>query len=1004
VRGFPEPAVEFRLLGPFEVAVAGEPQEIGSAKQRAVLAMLSLQLNRIVSVDTLAEGLWGESPPPSAKSTLQSLVSRIRQVLTATEQSARCVNLKAASGGYLLEADREAVDIHRFDRLVTRARQRVADGELARGVAAFEVALTLWRGRALADFADREFARIEAERLEELRLAATEDLAEAELAMGRSHQALAVLQPFVAANPLRERAWGNLMLALYRLGRQADALRAYQEARRTLVEELGVEPSPALRRLEERILLQGQELEPPESPVTARRHNLPSPLTAFVGRERELAELERLQQTARLLTLTGAGGAGKTRLALELTSKVLDGYPDGAWLIDLAPVAEPGQVPFELAAALGIATGGVGAAPEALERRLAEQLRPRRVLLLLDNCEHLVGAVAALVEPLLRRCPDLAVVATSQELLGVPGEVPWRVPALSLPAAGSGSPDQLAVSDAVALLCARAPAEFTLTAANASAVAEICRRLDGIPLALELAAARLRHLSAEQVASRLDDRFRLLESPARIVTPRHQTLRATMDWSYELLSPSEQVLLRRLAVFPAGFDLEAAQAVGGGEEVLDRLAQLLDKSLVAVESNEPEARYRLLETVRAYALERLDAAGEAEATRRRHGDHYVMRIRPDHTAWFCGALWSEKPLSARADYDNFRAALEWSLAAGDAEQSLSLTAGLWAYWLLNGLDLEGSAWIERALALPPGPPSVAHVESLLGFGILSASSGRNAAAEARSAAEEGLELARGLGGPAVPRAHAVLSELALARGDLTVAAALGRQALAGCDSLGMVAGRGWSHQRLGWVAMASGDPAAARRHFEQAAHAGRSSKDLLTSYGLTAHALAALGPLVAVSGDGEAAGALAREAVEAARHLPLLQVRVMALVRAAETALLGGHWEHAEHLLSEALDHLAGSGGRAWVADLVEKWAMVQDARRCPESAARLLGACASVRAALGEHPSGYRPIAAAVRRTHEQVQTALGPAGFARHHADGAQAGVAEAVPFVLAEVAHTG
>jgi predicted ATPase/DNA-binding SARP family transcriptional activator len=1003
VRGFPEPAVEFRLLGPFEVAIGGQPQEIGSAKQRTLLAVLSLQLNRVVPIDTLADALWEESPPPSLRSTLQSLVSRIRQALTASEPAARCVDLRARNGGYLLEADPEAVDIHRFDRLILAGRERVAGGELERAVANFEVALTLWRGPALADFADRDFGRVEAERLEESRLAVTEDLAEAQLALGRPDEALALLQPFVAANPLRERAWGGVMLALYRLGRQAEALRAYQDVRRTLVEEIGVEPSPALRRLEKRILAQADDLDPPGAPAV--RHNLPSLLTRFVGRRRELAELERLQPTARLLTLTGAGGAGKTRLALELSTKVVDGHPDGVWLIDLAPVAEPAQVAFEVAAALGIATSGVGPDAEGLERRLAEHLRPRRALLVLDNCEHVIAAVAPLAGRLLVECPDLAVVATSRELLGVPGEVVWRVPALSLPPAGATRPEELAASDAVALLCARAPGDFSLTEGNAAAVAEICRRLDGIPLALELAAARLRHLSAEQVATGLDDRFRLLGSASRIVSARHRTLRATMDWSYDLLSPPEQAVLLRLGVFTGDFDLGAAQAVasdtGRGEpEVLDRLAQLVDKSLVAVEAREPEARYRLLETVRAYATERLREAGEDAAARRRHGEHFLGLVHPAHDAWFCGAIWADKPFTVWSNYENFRTALEWFLAAGDADGSLGLAAGLWAYWLLNGLDLEGSVWIDRALALPRPPPSVALVESLLGAAILSASSGRRSGPEALALAEEASRLADEVGGPVVPRSHAVRSELELGRGDLARAARLAEQALAGCEALGLVAGAGWSDQRLAWVAMAGGDRVAAGRHFEQAAGIGRAAKDPLTGHGLTAHALAARAGLVALSGDRQLARELAGEAVEAARHLPLRQVQVMALVRAAESALITGDWEAAEPALSDALGILAGAGARSWVADVLEQWSMVQEAGGRPESAARLLGAAENARATLGERPSSHRCLAAAVDRCRDRLAATLSREVFDGLLAAGRTVGIAEAVSFALSEV----
>ncbi|HEV8622917.1 MAG TPA: BTAD domain-containing putative transcriptional regulator, partial [Acidimicrobiia bacterium] len=701
--------LEFRLLGTFEVASGGRVLEIGSPKQRALLAMLVLHLNRVVPVDTLVEELWGERLPASASASVQSLVFRLRRGLAEiSPEGATC--LRSREPGYVLEADPAQVDAQRFEDLVAQAQEHQARGELESAADTLRRALDLWRGPALADLSDRNFARAEATRLEETRLAATEELIEAELALGRPAQALVHLERHVAEQPLRERAWGQLMIALYRLGRQADALRAYQRVRHILADELGLEPTPWLRDLEEQILLQHPELEGPKAPepvavkanngraaevsppddtvvflftdieastrrwegdqnamagdlarhdellseaveaaggrvfahtgdglcaafsttaraLTAavnaqrafldekwkspvplrvrmaihagaaehrgdnyvgptlnraarlltlasggqmlcsqavadlvrddlppdvflvdlgehdladlsrpervfqvdhpglpatfpslrsssrRRHNLPTTLTSFVGRAGELEEVQRLLADSRLVTLSGVGGSGKTRLALEVAAGSLDTFPDGVWVIELGPLRDQGLVPSTAASALGVATTGLGATPDAVTERLCEYLQPRSVLLILDNCEHLVDAVAPMVHALLANCPGVTILATSREILGLAGEVAWRVPPLSLPASGTTSLDDLAASDAAALFCERARAAqpgFGLSEGNAAAVAQICHRLDGIPLALELAAARIRVLGAHDLARRLDQRFRVL--------------------------------------------------------------------------------------------------------------------------------------------------------------------------------------------------------------------------------------------------------------------------------------------------------------------------------------------------------------------------------------------------------------------------------------------------------------------------------------------------------------
>jgi predicted ATPase len=457
---------------------------------------------------------------------------------------------------------------------------------------------------------------------------------------------------------------------------------------------------------------------PPLRTLDARPHNLPLQLTSFVGRERELGEVAGLLTAGRLVTLTGAGGCGKTRLALQAAAEAIDRYPDGVWFVDLAPLAEAGLLPDTALAALGTAPlPGLGA-----EARLVEFLRPRRVLLVLDNCEHLLDACARLADALLRGCPGVWVLATSRELLGVGGETAWRVPSLDLPAAeewqGGPGPAAVEASGAGRLFLDRARAAqpgFALTAANAPAVAEVCRRLDGIPLAIELAAARVRVLTPEQLATRLGDRFRLLTGGGRTALRRQQTLRATVDWSHDLLAEPERALFRRLAVFPGGatggFPLEAAEAVGAdgagapvaAADVLDLLTGLVDKSLVLAEARGAEERYRLMETLRQYAEERLLQAGEAGAVRDRHAAWCLALARAAAAALAAG----EHPMSAPArrqlldERENVRAALAWwasDPAGAPAGLELLADAGQGG---AGETGSESRRWLETFLGLAP---------------------------------------------------------------------------------------------------------------------------------------------------------------------------------------------------------------------------------------------------------------------------------------------------------------
>ena len=537
--GFSLAVVEIGLLGPLEVFDdAGDPLVLAGGKLAALLAVLALRAGQVVSAERLMDDLWGPDAKASAANSLQGLVSKLRRVLPAGVVVTR-------PPGYLLAVAPEAVDVGRFERMVVAGREAAAGGDAAAAAELLREALGLWRGPALAEFAYDEFAQSEVVRLGEARLAAFEDRIEADLACGCHAELIGELQALVSEHPLRERLRGQLMVALYRSGRQADALRCYQDGRTTLVDELGIDPGPALQRLEAAVLAHDPALDPPAVTRTddvAEVPGLPSAgrslpwaamtgsLTSFVGRTTELVEVTKLMGEARLVTITGPGGAGKTRLAVEVGTQLQASVPDGVWLVELAPLSDPSSLPRAVAAVLGVreptsvapTPGGGPEGPPREEEWLVEYLGAKNALLVFDNCEHVVEAAAGLVQRLLAHCSQLRVLATSREPLAVPGEVQWPIPPLGSPVVGA-SEAEVASSEAVRLFTERAAAvqpSFILTPKTALVVADICRRLDGIPLAIELAAARVKVLPVAQIAERLDDRFHLLTGGMRTALPR----------------------------------------------------------------------------------------------------------------------------------------------------------------------------------------------------------------------------------------------------------------------------------------------------------------------------------------------------------------------------------------------------------------------------------------------------------------------------------------------------
>jgi predicted ATPase/DNA-binding SARP family transcriptional activator len=695
--------LELRFLGPVQAVRVGREVALGGPRQRAVLALLALDAGRVVPAGRLVEEVWRGRPPPGAAKTLRSYVSRLRSALAPE------VAVVPRGGGYALSAGSSEVDVGRFERLVAEGQGLLGGGEAAAAGNRFREALGLWRGPAFADVAEVEPLAREASRLEELRLVAVEGRLEADLAAGSHAEVAGELERLVAEYSLRERLWWLLMLALYRGGRQAEALAAYRRARGVLAGELGLEPGPELQELERAVL---RHEVPPVAPQ-GNRHNLPAPLTSFVGRDQDLAMLGKLMGEGRLVTLTGTGGAGKTRLAVEFASGVVERFADGVWLAELAGISDPGLVGAQVMEALGVRQAGDVPVLEALRFRL----RTADLLLVLDNCEHLLDACVQLAGALLAAAPGLRVLATSREPLGIPGEAACPVPPLALPAAMADAV-AIAGAPAVRLFLDRAAAArggAGVAGAPVAVVGRICRELDGLPLAIELAAARAGTLSVEEVQAHLADRFAFLAYRRPAADPRHQGLQAAIGWSYELLPEAEQDVFGQLSVFAGGFGLaQAAQVCCGGDEAaaFDLVDRLASKSLVAADTTEGQTRYRLLETIRHYAAARLAETGNAGGARRRHAEAFLTLAE------------RERDLAVLArEHDNFRAALGWALAGdsltGDSQIGQRLAGALGGFWLARGFLQEARHWLEGALATGPAEPRLhADLLRLLGMALL----------------------------------------------------------------------------------------------------------------------------------------------------------------------------------------------------------------------------------------------------------------------------------------------
>jgi predicted ATPase/DNA-binding SARP family transcriptional activator len=689
--------MDVRILGPLEVREGERPVLIRPGRPRKLLAVLVLRLGERVSTDTLIDMLWASEASGGSINAVRILVSYLRKAL---EPAAGDLAIETVEGGYRLVADRSSVDAYRLEAAVTAAAQTADPMSRLRTL---ETALAGWRGSPLPEVADEEFAQADLQRLHEVRLTALEQRVDALLDLGRHAEAVAELHHLVAVHPLRERFHAQLMTALYRSGRQAEALAVYERARRRLAEELGLDPGPELRALEQAVLEQSPDLSVPRSsPVATEMDDrtpssdaghppFPRPLEPLIGRDGEIEQLADLVRSRRLVTLTGPGGAGKTRLAAEIAVRSVT----SAWWADFSAADSAESVVTTLAGAMDVAAGKQERIPA-----LVAQLRQREGLLVLDTCERVRSVLRPTLEALLRECPQLHLLATSRQPIGAPTERVWPVPPLALPDPDSSAAEEIAESAAVQLFMERAAnrrPDFRLTSANGPDVARICHLLDGLPLAIELAAAHAGALDVSAMLRVLDDRLRLLVDEGR--EDRQQTLRSTIAWSYELLTDDEARFFERLSVFAGPFPLAAAEAVAGeglSRDALELVLALSRQSLVAASADD---RFRLLDTIRAFAEERLaERPADERAARRRHA------------AWYTEVLTDANPHSRAVHLEGWRGhlrdalpdlrrALDWCFSEGEDELGARLLSSLWWFWPREGVLEEAANWFPRAKAL-----------------------------------------------------------------------------------------------------------------------------------------------------------------------------------------------------------------------------------------------------------------------------------------------------------------
>lgn len=957
--------LRFGLLGRLEVTAGGRPVELLGTKPKALLVILLASANRVVPTDRLIDDLWSGAPTPGATATLQGYVSELRKALA--EAAGAPAPILTRRPGYLISVEPDQVDLLQFERLIAQAQDRAGKSFDEIG-AHLREALSLWRGPALEEFTDEPFARPVAARLEEARLWALQERVEIDLTSGCHGELVTELDDLIARHPMCERLWGQRMLALYRCGRQAEALRTYQDLRHLLGEELGIEPSPALQRLEGAILVQDLALElrqpaaaavppPPPAPAAAPEPpaepipTLPVPLTGFVGRKQELQTVRALLAGTRLLSLIGSGGSGKTRLALHLAAEERHRFAGGARFVDLSALSDPAGVP----GAVGVALGLLGRGDL---QSVCDRLADLELLLVLDNCEQVVDACAELVEAVLTRCPGVRVVVTSQEALQIGGETVWRVPSLGLP-----HPDPTA--DGRSILDAEAVQLFLQRASSAQPgfapdeaalvdIARICRRLDGIPLAIELAAALVAILPVDDIVRRLDDRFALLTRGSRRSEPRQRTLKAAVDWSYELLGGSQREMFNALSVFVGSFTLDAAEAAAGPRAgFFDDFSALVSKSLVVTlaGAGRPQ-RYRLLETMRHYGLERLGESGQEAAVRHRHAAFYMAfaeaadeKLHGSNAADWSSHLVRELP--------NLRAALDWSFSSGQLETGVRLAGALkwWFFGRMGQLD-QARAWLEAALERRDELSPALVLKTLTATMTVATSQGDYHLAS--KAGDEAVTLAEELDDRA-ELAFALLARggAAVYEGNSTRALECLGRALSLCQDHGDRWGRAWVLTFWAIQSRHAGDHHAARAPLAEALATFRDLRDdhnqviPLTQLALVAQE----------DGDLDEAVRHCQDALELARRLGDRQLAHGATCIYGRVELARGRRDEARRLLVTSLRSFREEENQLVVTFAVEGLAIIVGHEGRHEEAAQLWGF------------SGERRTAAQIPPTQQRLQ-----------------------------------
>lgn len=1034
--------LEIGVLGPLVTSVAGRRIPIRGSMERALLVRLALDGNQGVSTTRLANDLWADEAPRRPRQAIHALVFRLRQAL---EEMAGA--LQTNDHGYCLQLDSDELDLWRFEALVAAGRRDRAGGDLDAAARQLTSALAVWRGDALTGLEDYPFASPLARQLDESRLEVLVERIEADLDRGLHVQLVAELEALVLQQPAHEGLCRLLMMAHYRCGRQVDALAAYERLRKRLAGEFGLGPSRPLRDLEVEVLRQDPALDwrmavgrpaalsagaPLSSaePDPGRRHeherlrgSLPHPLTSFIGREAELAEVIALVRQHRLVTLTGSAGCGKTRLAIagghRLASKA------EVCFVRLESLADAGLVSVAVAEALCVRLGRGRSAIS----QLTDALAGRRVIILLDNCEHLLQPCADLVGAIVESAEHVRFLLTSREQLSVPGEVVRRLRPLATPPPGATS-DALESAEAVRLFLDRAAAAGgaaeQLGPAALPAVAEVCRQLDGIPLAIELAAVRLATLSLDQLSRRLAERFSLLHAGSRTPLPRHRTLLAALRWSHDLLDEQERCLFRRLAVFTSHFPLEAAEAVCVGgivvpEDVCDLLGRLTAKSLVTVEQAEGDVGYRLLNTVREYADSWLVDPAERHELARRHHEWCRRQAAGARTAIHDGGQhrWAA---ALRRCGDDIRAALEWALSPeGD---TVALVGEMWPVWEMQGQEREGLQWIERALARGAETQPTDRANLLLGAAVCAR--GVDNFDGARRFLDQATRMYAELAeAPGTARCQLELGRLLLLEGKVGPAGASAEQARRKYRDLSDAWGVAWADVLAGNVLMVRGEYAAAAEMFDAALAAGRRLNnpalvgDALVYQGLIAVrsgsaseagpyfeealdlsrmldsgtlanvALASLGIVAGQLGDHARALALLDEALAMARQRgePLAVARI--LLESGEIADRMGKHARSQDLAADALRVYRTIGALSPVSQCLELCARAAQSLGQPTRAATLLGAAWAARRSLGlDDPD---PVTDAPSRPDKQDWT----------HAweQGAELPIPEAIRFALGE-----